>query len=73
MVYEIDILHKTPQPGMFPSSFTRFPAKYLQIPWILTKFAMKLHIMGTLAINGMVSTNSLMICDLCNIFHFMDI
>ncbi len=42
----------TPHRGTFPSSFTRFPAKSLQIPRILTKFAMKLRISRQIAFNG---------------------
>ncbi len=58
-----------------PSSFTRFPAKSLQIPRILTKFAMKLRINSAIVVNGMVTTNLRIICQFCNfpIYKYLEI
>ena len=56
----------TPQRGTFPSSLTRFPVKSLQIPRILMKFATKLHISSAIVHSSLVTTNSLIICNLFN-------
>lgn len=59
-------LETTPHRGIFPCSFTRFAAKSLQIPKILTNFAMKLHIGRAIAVNSLTTTNLLNLSNMCN-------
>ena len=68
--FKVGILGNKPQRGTFPSSFTRFPAKSLQIPRILTKFAMKLRISSAIVLSSL-STINLLIVLTCATFSFV--
>ncbi len=63
---EVRNLGTTPHLGTFPCPLTRFPAKSLQISRILTKFTMKLRISSAIVLSSLVTTNLLIICELCN-------
>lgn len=56
-----------PHQDTFPSSLTQFPVKFLQIPRILTKFAINLRISRAAVLSSLHATNLLIIYGLHNL------
>lgn len=59
-----------PHPAAFPSSFTQFPAISLQVPSILIKFTMMLHISRAMVFSSVVVANLLTFA-ICVTFTFV--
>ncbi len=66
--FQVRELWNAPLRGTFPSSFTRFPANFLNMSRIFPNFTMKLCISAIIVINGLVTTNLLNISNMCTFF-----